>query len=465
MDAPRDLSRRPKVLLLNPPGARRYVRDYYCSKISKSGYLYTPVDFLYAGAWLDHSFELSFLDCILDGVSDLRLLEMLAEDTPEVIVALTGYVSWREDFALFREIKRRFPGTRLVGSGDILLEPDHTLLLEASGLDALLLDFSSPEIVEVCAGDEGPFVAVATRAEPVPMPRESGRERLHLPPPPQRLFPLARYRYPFVRREPFATVLTDFSCPYGCSFCVMSGLPYRSRPAADVLAELRDLKTAGVREIYFADQTFFAAGRDTEELLEGMVAEGFGFGWVCFSRADVVTPERLDLMKRAGCHTIIFGVEFGSDALLAATGKRMRVSRVEEALQDCRRAGIRTVGTFLLGEPSQTEADLDAIADLAMALPLDFASFNLFVPRSGRLFETLRDEADGGSVDQSGYVARSFAPAIPTDVLARHLKAAIRRFYMRPRYILKRLFGVTSAYEARLLFEEGYALMREAMRR
>lgn len=34
-----------KILLLNPPRTKNYIRDYYCSKTSKSGYSYTPVDF------------------------------------------------------------------------------------------------------------------------------------------------------------------------------------------------------------------------------------------------------------------------------------------------------------------------------------------------------------------------------------------------------------------------------------
>ena len=33
-----------RVLLLNPPGARTYVRDYFCSKTTKSNYLFHPID-------------------------------------------------------------------------------------------------------------------------------------------------------------------------------------------------------------------------------------------------------------------------------------------------------------------------------------------------------------------------------------------------------------------------------------
>ena len=33
-----------RVLLLNPPGRRTYLRDYLCSKTSKADYVYHPID-------------------------------------------------------------------------------------------------------------------------------------------------------------------------------------------------------------------------------------------------------------------------------------------------------------------------------------------------------------------------------------------------------------------------------------
>ena len=130
------------VVLLNPPGEQNYIRDYYCSKTSKSDYSYTPVDFLYIGAYLKSSCNLQYIDCIIDNISPDRLLERLSELRPDIVVTLTGYVSWREDFALFGRIKAALPATRLVGSGDILLGSNLELLFGNSNLDAILYDFS-----------------------------------------------------------------------------------------------------------------------------------------------------------------------------------------------------------------------------------------------------------------------------------------------------------------------------------
>jgi len=94
------------ILLLNSPGESNYLRDYYCNKTSKSDYSYTPVDFPFNGALLDKHCDLKFLDCIINYISRDSLLRELAKNPPDVVISLTGFVSWVEDFPLFRQIKK-----------------------------------------------------------------------------------------------------------------------------------------------------------------------------------------------------------------------------------------------------------------------------------------------------------------------------------------------------------------------
>ena len=36
-----------RVLLLNPPGRRLYLRDYFCSKVSQADYIHPPIDLVF----------------------------------------------------------------------------------------------------------------------------------------------------------------------------------------------------------------------------------------------------------------------------------------------------------------------------------------------------------------------------------------------------------------------------------
>ena len=54
-----------RILLLSPPGAQIYIRDYYCSKFSKSNYLFHPVDLLMLSGRLAEHHEVHVLDAMM----------------------------------------------------------------------------------------------------------------------------------------------------------------------------------------------------------------------------------------------------------------------------------------------------------------------------------------------------------------------------------------------------------------
>lgn len=449
-----------KILLLNPPGTQNYIRDYYCSKTSKSDYSYTPVDFLYIGSYLNGRCELSFIDCIVEKISPEPLLERIAAIDPHVIIALTGFVSWREDFALFNRIKSRFPHIQLVGSGDILLGSNTKLLMESGCLDAILYDFSSPEIIDYCLRPKARYASLAYRDSQdtlIPLSNEKRQDpgEINIGIPPHHLFPLDRYEYAFIRRKPFATVLTDYSCPYACTFCVMSRMKYRFRSLDNILKELDSLKSIGIREIYFADQTFGANRKNTKELLKRMIEKKYGFGWVCFTRVDVVNEEMIQMIKDAGCHTVIFGIEFGNDATLTVSKKNINKLQIENAVRLCQNKKIRTVGTFLLGEASQTVEDLKGIIDFSLTLGLDFASFNTYVPRVDDPLKDARSLDGIPCYDQSGKTIKSFSPHISDEELRLYHRLAVKKFYSRKKYLIRRLLCTKSLFELKVLFREG----------
>ena len=58
-----------KVLLLNPPGKRTYIRDYFCSKTTKSNYLFHPIDLVVLSGTIAAQHEVQALDCIAEELS------------------------------------------------------------------------------------------------------------------------------------------------------------------------------------------------------------------------------------------------------------------------------------------------------------------------------------------------------------------------------------------------------------
>jgi radical SAM superfamily enzyme YgiQ (UPF0313 family) len=304
-------------------------------------------------------------------------------------------------------------------------------------------------------------------AAPIKRPRA---ENFELPVPAHHLFLGKDYRYPFVRRRRFATVMTEFGCPYRCTFCVMSTLGWKIRPAHNVIAELEAVQALGIHELFFLDQTFALQKPRALQLLQEMQKRDYGFGWLCFSRADVLDDEVLIEMKKAGCHTIILGLESGDDAVLAAAKKDYNRDEVLAGFQRCAKHGLRTVATVIIGLPEETEASFQRTLNFLKQVSCDFASFNVAVPRMGT---PLRQQAIAQQLispalqimDQSGSEV-----AMPTLRLSReHIDAmhqrAVREFYFNTQYLLRRLRSLHSLDEARIQLRQGYGLLKNYLTR
>jgi anaerobic magnesium-protoporphyrin IX monomethyl ester cyclase len=456
-----------KILLLNPPGTQTYLRDYYCSKVAKADYLYEPTDLLLLSGRLAEAYEVEVLDCIAMGMKEQEALQYIRVSLPDVVVFLSGAVSWHEDRVFLEEVKRLSRAV-LVGSGDLFLENGVQLLEGHEFVDAILLDFTTSDILDYLeqnTENQHQNMIYRQNGGIVQGPLKRARNSIfEIPPPRHDLFPHHRYNYPTVKRPPFATVLTDYGCPYHCRFCVMGKLGYKVRPVENVLGELETLANMGFREIYFNDQSFGALRERTLTLCEGMNEKQLRFGWQAWTRVDLVDEQLLKMMQAAGCHTLLFGVESANEDTLKSQNKGYNPAKVRRAFSLCRQLGIRTMATFIIGLPGENEVDIRNTIRFALELDPDYASFNVLVPRAAT--DTRKEAVEKGwiqeghvSLDQSGTFPIMGNEFLTAADVWRLKNEAIRKFYGRPSYWWRRLRNVTTSYELRRNLINGWALL------
>jgi radical SAM superfamily enzyme YgiQ (UPF0313 family) len=460
-----------KVLLLNPPGDRLYIRDQFCSHVSKGTYYWQPLDLLMLSARLDaDGYELAVVDAIAERLSAEETHARIRRFSPEAVVFLTGSDSFLDDVRFIEETKRR--GVEIaVGIGDILREKGERLLMRHHAVDACVNDFVTHGLHAFLQGklDEAENMTVRSDTAVRKIPALPRPKTFRIPSPRYDLFALDRYRLPFNKYHPYATIITSTWCPYGCSYCPFARTPYRVREVDDVLENLERIRRMGIRQIHIADWTFAVDRRQAKAILQGMIDAKFGFTFSCLSRVDLVDREMLELIKAAGCDLIELGVESGTQELQDRYGKSISLDQVRRAFRWAAALDLPTLATFVLGLPGETHETLEQTLKLALEIDPAYCSFNVASPRMGTrlrremIGQGLIDDDDHSILDSSRSLPVFSTPELSAEEVLAFQKRAIRTFFLRPSYIARRLKRLGSWIELQNHLGNGISLAWQAL--
>ncbi|MBN1557525.1 MAG: radical SAM protein [Lentisphaerae bacterium] len=168
----------------------------------------------------------------------------------------------------------------------------------------------------------------------------------------------------FQRIGVYVAMLTSRGCPYRCAFCSPTEFwgKFRMFSPERVVEEIAYL--AGkydVDGIYIWDDLFAVNKQRLAKIVDLLEARGLipGLRFCIFSRANLLNEDTVRLLKRMGVEGIFLGLESGSQPILDYLKRgTVKVEDNIRALDLCRRHGIHTVGTFIMGAPDETESDI-----------------------------------------------------------------------------------------------------------
>jgi radical SAM superfamily enzyme YgiQ (UPF0313 family) len=196
--------------------------------------------------------------------------------------------------------------------------------------------------------------------------------------------------------EKFCTIQTSRGCPYSCIYCDIPALTkgrWRYRSPEHVLGEMQQLNDMGYRSIYLTDDHFLMRRARINDICQGMIRRRLQFKWGCEGRVDSVAVDQFDVMSKANCNFLAFGVEAGTQKILDRLDKGQTLEQIEHAVNKAKRHGIeRAHGFFLVGSPGETEEDILESFRFAARLKLDTFGFNrLCVYRGTPLWQEYLD--------------------------------------------------------------------------
>ncbi|MGC9333208.1 MAG: B12-binding domain-containing radical SAM protein [Anaerolineae bacterium] len=261
-----------------------------------------------------------------------------------------------------------------------------------------------------------------------------------LPLPMHHLLPWPKYRVPNIR-GPYTFVVPSRGCPAGCTFCIKHvsyQYSVRVRSAENVLEELKLLWDLGLRNVHMYADLFTVNREQVMGICEGMIREGLDFKWMCNSRVDYVDPEMLQMMSRAGCWLISWGIESANDQIRRNVHKGTTHEKIVRALGWSKEAGIMNWGYFIIGLPGETEDTIQETIRFSKRLPLDLALFHIAAPYPGTpfFFEVVengwfRPGTTWEEVDMDESTVLDY-PGLPAERIEYWARRAFREWALRP---------------------------------
>ena len=334
--------------------------------------------------------DVRLLDCTFLSRERARALALAARAD---VVGIYCMATMREDAEWFAHQLRGHCGLLVAGGPLPTCEPETFL----AAFDAAVRGEGEQTMVDLLAAhaagaDLGAVPGVVVAAEgggaaAAGPPRPFAPDLDALPFPARDLLPNAAYISHGRRRYGYAvtTVMSSRGCPFACEFCsnVVFGSSYRERSPESVVDEVEQALTLGYDRISFSDDVFTMRPERVVAVCDEVERRGLRFAWECLARVDGIDCETAEAMRRAGCRTVFFGIESGSDAVLALMNKKTTAAEARAAVESAHRAGLEVGAFFILCYPGETDATVLETLRFATSLPLDYVGLTMPYPLPG----------------------------------------------------------------------------------
>ena len=236
-------------------------------------------------------------------------------------------------------------------------------------------------------------------------------------------------------RQNAVSVSTMRGCPYTCRWCsrAVYGLSYRRRSPEKVVEELKRLQEAYSPDtIWFVDDVFTISHKWLSEFNSELKSKNIKLKYECITRADRMNEDVIKTMKESGCFRVWIGAESGSQRIIDAMDRRVKVSQVREMIKLSKKYGIET-GTFImLGYPGETEKDIEeTINHLKLSDPDQFTITVAYPIKGTEFFEEIEaSQIDSFDWEKNTDRERNFLRTYPK----RYYDFAVRRVVNEVKY-------------------------------
>ena len=475
-----------RVLIVNPPSYdnQDYIREGRCMQTKSSwAALWMPLSLAYIAAKLRQAGnEVKIIECIAQKINIEKLLEISQNFSPEMFILNTAYPSIKMDKKTAKILKDKFPQAKIaiIGLFPSLLEKKALEFFEAADFGVI----GEPEWV---IGNLVSALSCACHSRESGNPEnEIGGSRIkcgmtslkevkglmwkkeneitvndpqdlsqnnldELPFPSRDLLDNGKYILP-TNGEKFTLLSVGRGCPFSCIYCTANiyyGKMFRKRSVEKVVDEIEEcLGKHKIKNFLFWGESFTIDQKYGEAICDEIIKRKLKITWSTTSRVDTLNETLLFKMKESGCALLGLGIESAVQEILDGAEKGTDLEKIKKAILMVKKSGIQSMGHFIFGLPGETKETARKSMDFALKSGVDFAQFYCSIPYpKTKLGEIARKNK---WVEGEKYTDFDLTKSIMRNdsLTSKEIKKlrdrAYRRFYLRPKMLLKTLKEVKS---------------------
>ncbi len=417
-----------KILLVAPPGG-------YKITIPKP-----PLGLAYIAAHLEKnsSHEVKIIDMYSSGMSPDSLLSEIQAFSPEIVgfSAVTPQINIVGSLGKMINEKCDKEICLIAGGPHPSTVPERTLA-ENPSLDVAVFGEGEDTMLELCNSLDTTknLSTVAGIAY-----RENGSIKINqkrplignideIPFPAWHKLNMKQYLdFDYLFNKKAFPIITSRGCTGRCTFCDAQGVwsgRLRMRSAGNIADEISAIRsTYGVNHIVILDDNFTINSKRAELICSEIEKRDLKISWECNGRVDRVNREMLDMMRKAGCTYIAYGIESGSQEILDYTKKNITLEQIRTAVKATKESGMRVGGFIMMGFPPETEEHIKSTVDFIKELNLDWVSeLSILVPYPGtEIYKEMKSEGLLIREDWNKYY-KAFSNEVPveSDIKTRYI--------------------------------------------
>jgi anaerobic magnesium-protoporphyrin IX monomethyl ester cyclase len=407
-----------------------------------------------------NQYEVDVIDCQVLKFSFEEFKSELSRRQPDIVGVTSSTLTYQTAMKLVKIAKEACPNcVTIAGGAHVTFWDDHALE-ECPELDIVVRREGENTMLELVqrieTGKSYSGVLGTTSRKDGKIVRTPDRPYIEdldsLPFPARHLWPMEKFK----ELEDILYLATSRGCVYWCEFCTtvrMHGRKYRMRSPKNVVDELEFLhKKYGNSKFTFCDDAFTVDQPRVEALCSEILQRGLKIEWNCGTRVDMLTPDLLAKMKAAGCISVWFGVESGTQQVLDAMKKGISPELTAKVLGWVREAGLAPVPNVILGFPGETkDSAWKTIKFIEKVAPDSVGFYNVATPFPGTpMYDLVKEKGWMRITDFDMYDTTKpifETPQLSMKDLGKLREGAFHHYYLRRVYFLdkKRRFKLSTA--------------------